>query len=225
MKELFKRSPIWTVLLCLLGVLFSCVLFDYGKVANGIIVFPLFVFLGLLLIDSVKKSRFSSQHSVFITDGHSYFRRHRIKGDDSSILTIPIGILIILGGLFYIMGPSDSEFEQFHEKQILKACSEEQIFKTGLEGCKQKKEELKKWYTETPLRKINSEWKELGYPAIVKKLEKEVGQKCSEKGLKQYGSLGCENVKKEFQQKKERADYLKGEKDRIEKRIKELEKT
>lgn len=219
MKDLFKRNPIWTFFLGLFGLLLSSVFFSWGKTINGIIIFPLFVFLGLLWIESVKRSR----PSVFITDGHLSTGLY-MKVYWSFLAMLP-GIMVIFFGLAVIMYPSDSEFEQFHEKQILVACSEEQIIKTGTEGCRQKKKELRKWYTETPLGKINSEWKKSGYPGIVKKLEKEVEQKCSEKGLKQYGSLGCENVKKEFQQKKERENYLKTEKERIEKRIKELEKS
>lgn len=221
MKNLLKNNPGWTFFLCLLGITLSWFLFTYEKVINGIVVLPLFVFLGLLCVESIKRS--PSYKTIARTKGNKT-RIFHIKSDNKFSETISV-IFFLYFGLIFFMGPSDREYERNYEKNIVKACSEIQMKKTGTEKCKQEKDYLKKWYIDTPLRKINEEKEEYGYPKVVKKLEEEAEKKCSESGLKQFGTEGCEKAKLEFQKKTQRWDYLKTEKERIEKRIKELEKS
>lgn len=112
--------------------------------------------------------------------------------------------------------PSPSEQAQ---QNFTKYCSTEQIAKTGMKKCEAvKKEYMKVLKTDLSPLKQNLQ----AAKTKVKSLTKDKENKCSEKGLQEYGSAGCDTATSALNENEKTITNLSAEIENIENKLKEL---
>lgn len=137
---------------------------------------------------------------------------HFIAPAFSMFFTMYIGAMIFGD----IIRPSPSEQAQ---QNFTKYCSTEQIAKTGMKKCEAvKKEYMKVLKTDLSPLKQNLQ----AVKTKVKSLTKDKENKCSEKGLQEYGSAGCDTATSALNENEKTITNLSAEIENIENKLKEL---
>lgn len=190
----------WLIFLCAIGGFISYYLGGWG-----ILAFPLIVCYGMICIILVEWVK----PEAIITDGgfFSLLWAKMFWNFGAHITTMLVGIYLLAG--FLTPDPLSSA-----KSDVSNFCAEDKIAQTGIKECENAKKRLS-----VELKKILPQLKE-NYKLSnnsVKKLEKDKELKCSEKGLKDFGSQGCENAKQSLETEKTKANDL-------DKRIKDIEK-
>lgn len=105
--------------------------------------------------------------------------------------------------------------ETFRLQEVKKYCSEEQLVKTGEYACTSAKKSLKetiKQHQESLKR----------YRGDISLLEKDRKARCSETGLKEYGTEGCRNATEKLKKKTDAAEKLQQRITTLEKEVRPL---
>ncbi len=189
----------WFISLCIFSAYSS-----YQIGWKGIIAFPLIIGYGILCILFTKWVR----PSAIITNGGFFsLLWAKIFWNCLAPIMVMFFSLVILIEMFKPTPLNQAQSD------VASFCGQEQIAKTGTQKCEKAKKALT-----TELQKILPSLKK-SYKTSnnsIKKLEKETELKCSDKGLKDFGSQGCEEAKQSLEAEKTNANDL-------DKRIKELE--
>ena len=197
-----KIGPIWSVIIILLGLLL-CV----GNFWAGL----LYVFLiGPIAILIVKYAR----PDVIVTTGS--LLEAKLKWD----FIIPAFAILASWGIT-ITVIQDKEEAANAQPNYEFACSEEGIKKTGKAGCKKAKEKfLARLQKElTPIREKYTEEKRL-----VSQYEKEKAKKCTEEGIAEYGSAGCEQASNNLEQHTKLKNEYQEEVERLTQKMDEVKR-
>lgn len=190
----------WLVFLCVVS---GCISYNFGW--GGLLAFPLIVCYGaicVMLVEWIKPDAIMTTGGFF-----SLLWAKMFWNFGAHITTMLVGIYLLAG----LLTPDPLSSAQ---SDVSKFCAEDKIAQTGIRECENAKKRLS-----VELKKILPQLKE-NYKLSnnsVKKLEKDKELKCSEKGLKDFGSQGCENAKQSLEAEKTKANDL-------DKSIKELEK-
>lgn len=198
----------WLILITLGSAAFSITL-AYEGTWWMILLFPVFLLVGvisILFIEWIKPDAIMTDGGFFGLLGAKLFWNFGAQ----------VGTMFILGAiaLAVVLGPILSDSIDYAKSEVNKYCAQEQIAKTGTKKCENAKKALKTKLNKA-LKPIKESYRVSN--SSIKKLEKDKELKCSEKGLKDFGSQGCENVKQSLEAEKTKANDL-------DKRIKELEK-
>ena len=197
-----KIGPIWSVIIILLGFFLCMVNFWAGL---------LYIFLiGPISMLIVKYAR----PDVIVTTGS--LLEAKLRWD----FIFPIFAILASWGLT-IAAVQDKEEAENVQPNYEFACSEEGIKKTGKAGCKAAKEKfLARLQKElAPVQKKYTEEK-----ALVNQYKKEKEQKCTDKGIIEYGSAGCEQATNNLEQHIKQKNEYQQETERLTQKIDELKK-
>lgn len=102
-------------------------------------------------------------------------------------------------------------------KKVDISCSEQQLQKTGTKACEDAKKQLAT-FIKQELPKIKNNYNTLKHE--IDTLSKDKNIKCTEKGLVAYGSVGCETVTNELEEKTKAAEELNAQIKNLETKIK-----
>lgn len=172
----------WLTIVLALGVV--------ATIGHGIIglKFMGFCLLGLMIINIAKPD------AILTTEGGWGILKAKIWWNFGAQFFMLIAFIAIFNE---VTGGAEKQNTLLSD-DIAKYCSEEQMKKTGTKACNEAKEKFIK-YVQISLPDIKDRYK--AAKNEVTRLSKDKDDKCSEKGLIEYGSEECERIKKELEEK------------------------